>query len=255
MHIVYFSPTGGTRKAAYIIGKEIDPQATEIDITDHTRQQNSYELNGEDTLLVAVPVYGGRVPSVAIDRLKRITGHNTPAILVVVYGNRDYDDALLELKTTMESNGFQTVACIACIAQHSIMRVYAKGRPDSDDETILKNFSEQIKTKFVQLKNGESFTEIQVKGNADYKIYNGVPLKPRAGKKCTQCGKCAALCPTNAISPENPRMTDESKCISCMRCIAVCPQNARKINPLKLFLSIRAFKEKCETRKEPELFI
>ena len=97
MHIVYFSPTGGTRKAAYIIGKEIDPQATEIDITDHTRQQNSYELNGEDTLLVAVPVYGGRVPSVAIDRLKRITGHNTPAILVVVYGNRDYDDALLEL--------------------------------------------------------------------------------------------------------------------------------------------------------------
>ncbi|HCP42006.1 MAG TPA: hypothetical protein DIT83_00685 [Barnesiella intestinihominis] len=95
MYIVYFSPTGGTRKAAYIIGKEIDPQATEIDITDHTRQQNSYDLNGEDTLLVAVPVYGGRVPSVAIDRLKRITGHNTPAILVVVYGNRDYDDALL----------------------------------------------------------------------------------------------------------------------------------------------------------------
>ncbi len=122
MHIVYFSPTGGTRKAAYIIGKEIDPQVTEIDITDHTRQQNSYDLNGEDTLLVAVPVYGGRVPSVAIDRLKRITGHNTPAILVVVYGNRDYDDALLELKTTMESNGFQTVACIACIAEHLCQR-------------------------------------------------------------------------------------------------------------------------------------
>ena len=178
MHIVYFSPTGGTRKAAYIIGKEIDPQATEIDITDHTRQQNSYELNGEDTLLVAVPVYGGRVPSVAIDRLKRITGHNTPAILVVVYGNRDYDDALLELKTTIESNGFQTVACIACIAEHSIMRVYAKGRPDSDDETILKNFSEQIKTKLVQLKNGESFTEIQVKGNADYKIYINSDKEP-----------------------------------------------------------------------------
>ena len=103
MHIVYFSPTGGTRKAAYIIGKEIDPQATEIDITDHTRQQNSYELNGEDTLLVAVPVYGGRVPSVAIDRLKRITGHNTPAILVVVYGNRDYDDALLEMSDILSA--------------------------------------------------------------------------------------------------------------------------------------------------------
>ena len=87
MHIVYFSPTGGTRKAAYIIGKEIDPQATEIDITDHTRQQNSYELNGEDTLLVAVPVYGGRVPSVAIDRLKRITGHTGIGITTMLYLN------------------------------------------------------------------------------------------------------------------------------------------------------------------------
>ena len=62
MHIVYFSPTGGTRKAAYIIGKEIDPQATEIDITDHTRQQNSYELNGEDTLLVACLLYTSPSP-------------------------------------------------------------------------------------------------------------------------------------------------------------------------------------------------
>lgn len=101
----------------------------------------------------------------------------------------------------------------------------------------------------MQLKNGESFTEIQVKGNADYKIYNGVPLKPRAGKKCTQCGKCAALCPTNAIPQENPRMTDESQWYLLHEMYAVCPQNARKINPLKLFLSIRAFQGKMRNKK------
>ena len=118
--------------------KEIDPQAAEIDITDHTRQQNSYELNGKTPYCSCSCVW--RKFFVAMNRQKRITGHNTPAILVVVYGNQDYDDALLELKTTMESNGFQTVACIACIAEHSIMGVYAKGRPDSDDETILRFF-------------------------------------------------------------------------------------------------------------------
>ena len=102
----------------------------------------------------------------------------------------------------------------------------------------------------MQLKNGESFTEIQVKGNADYKIYNGVPLKPRAGKKCTQCGKCAALCPTNAIPQENPRMTDESQCISCMRCIAVCPQNARKNKSTEIISIYSGFQGKMRNKKK-----
>lgn len=255
MYIVYFSPTGGTRKAAEIIGKEIDSDATVVDITPYSQRDKRYELNSDDALLVAVPVYGGRVPAIAIERLKCITGHETPAILVVVYGNRDYDDALLELKSAMESNGFQVIAGIACIAEHSIMRVYAQGRPDDTDQIVLKHFAERIKSKLENLKKGETTEEIQVKGNSPYKIYNGVPIKPRANRKCTQCGICAELCPVNAIPRENPRETDLEKCISCMRCIAVCPQKARSVNPLKLFMSIRAFRKKCKDEKEPELFI
>ena len=155
MHIVYFSPTGGTRKAAKIIANAIAPTTAEIDITDHKQQEEPIELTPDDSILVAVPVYGGRVPAVAINRLKRITGHNTPAIPVVVYGNRDYDDALLELKSALEANGFKTVACIACIAEHSIMRVYAHGRPDTADTARLQEFGRQIKAKLSKLKPGE----------------------------------------------------------------------------------------------------
>ena len=104
MYIAHFSPTGGTRKAAEIIGRALDPQATEIDLSSPKSVATPLDLSHDEVLLVAVPVYGGRVPAITLERLKRITGHDTPAIPVVVYGNRDYDDALLELKTALEAN-------------------------------------------------------------------------------------------------------------------------------------------------------
>ena len=96
MYIAHFSPTGGTRKAAEIIGLALDPQATEIDLSTPKSVATPLDLSHDEVLLAAVPVYGGRVPAIALERLKKITGHDTPAIPVVVYGNRDYDDALLE---------------------------------------------------------------------------------------------------------------------------------------------------------------
>lgn len=255
MYIAHFSPTGGTRKAAEIIGRALDPQATEIDLSTPKSVVTPLDLSHDEVLLVAIPVYGGRVPAITLERLKRITGHDTPAIPVVVYGNRDYDDALLELKTALEANGFRSIAGIACIAEHSIMRVYATGRPDEADKHLLTQFAARIADKLDAVKNGAVPAPIEVKGNPQYKPYNGVPLKPHASRACNRCGTCAALCPVGAIPLDNPSKTDTSKCISCMRCIAVCPQQARKVSKLKVALSIRMLKKACESRKEPELFI
>ena len=255
MYIAHFSPTGGTRKAAEIIGRALDPQATEIDLSTPKSVVTPLDLSHVEVLLAAVPVYGGRVPAIALERLKRITGHDTPAIPVVVYGNRDYDDALLELKTALEANGFRPVAGVASIAKHSIMRVYATGRPDEADEHLLRQFAARIADKLDAVKSGTAPAPIEVKGNPQYKPYNGVPLKPHASRACNRCGTCAALCPAGAIPLDDPSKTDTSKCISCMRCIAVCPQQARKVSKLKVALSIRMLKKACESRKEPELFI
>lgn len=254
VYIAYFSPTGGTRKAAEIIGRAIDPQATEIDLSTRTRGNGPLDLGLTDVLLAAVPVFGGRVPAVALERLREIAGHDTPAIPVAVYGNRDYDDALLELKTELESNGFRPIAGIACIAEHSIMHVYATGRPDASDEKVLKQFATQITAKLNRIKGGIA-APITVKGNPEYKPYNGVTLKPHATRACNRCGTCAALCPVGAIPLDNPQKTDSKACISCMRCIAVCPHQARKVSKLKVALSIQMLKKACESRKEPELFI
>ena len=135
------------------------------------------------------------------------------------------------------------------------MRVYATGRPDEADEHLLRQFAARIADKLDAVKSGTAPAPIEVKGNPQYKPYNGVPLKPHASRACNRCGTCAALCPAGAIPLDDPSKTDTSKCISCMRCIAVCPQQARKVSKLKVALSIRMLKKACESRKEPELFI
>lgn len=123
------------------------------------------------------------------------------------------------------------VAAIAAIAEHSIMRQYAAGRPDLADEKEIQQFAETIWTK---IRNGEALSEVKVPGNENYREYHGVPLKPKAGGTCNQCGACAAQCPVGAIDSKNPKNTDKDKCISCMRCLSVCPKHARKLNELML---------------------
>ena len=69
--------------------------------------------------MAAVPSYGGRVPEIAVSRLKQMKGNGARAVLLVVYGNREYEDTLLELSDVMEAAGFSPVAAVAAVAEHS----------------------------------------------------------------------------------------------------------------------------------------
>ena len=53
-------------------------------------------------ILLAAPVYGGRVAPTALERLARLRGQGQAAVAVVVYGNRDYEDALLEIRAGVQ---------------------------------------------------------------------------------------------------------------------------------------------------------
>ena len=144
------------------------------------------------------------------------------------------------------------VAAIAAIAEHSIMRQYAAGRPDLADEKEIQQLAETIWTK---IRDGEALSEVKVPGNENYREYHGVPLKPKAGGTCNQCGACAAQCPVGAIDSKNPKNTDKDKCISCMRCISVCPKHARKLNELMLMVASRKMAKAFAGRKGNELFM
>ena len=249
---IYFSPTGGTKKVANIVAKGIGGEVLAVDMIKHPEKLHQIEFKAEDVCLVAVPSYGGRVPTVVVDELKKIKGNGAKAVLVAVFGNRDIDDTLTELQDVLTASGFTCFVGMEAVAEHSLMHQFAAGRPDLEDEKMLMLFAKEIKEK---LAHGNGEAELNLPGSHDYKEYNGVPLKPKANKKCISCGLCAKECPAGAIPKDNPRMTDKEKCISCMHCVSVCPKNTRHYSKLISMIAGQKMKKNCTERKENKLYI
>lgn len=248
-----FSPTGGTRQVTDTITKAWGMPVNEIDLTNAETNFAAISLKKDDIAIIAVPSYGGRVPLLAAQRISKIHGNQAPCVVVCVYGNRAYEDTLIELNDIAVKNGFNVIAAVAAVAEHSIMHQYATGRPDVKDQHNLQVFAKKILEK---INNGVAETSaLQIPGNYPYKKVGGVGLVPKADNKCTNCKQCAENCPAQAISRENVKVTDSKKCISCMRCVVNCPQSARKINSAMVSAAALAIKKACSTRKENELYI
>jgi len=252
LYRMIFSPTGGTEKVADALSCGWDCEQETVNLLEVDRDYGVYKLEADDVCIVAVPSFGGRVPAVALERLSSMKGNQARAVLAAVYGNRDFEDTLLELKDTLEVAGFRCVAAVAAIAEHSIMHQFAAGRPDEKDVAQLKAFAEQIREK---LKGDKAQEPASVPGNRPYRKYSGVPLRPKADKTCRQCGVCMRECPVHAIPKEDMTRTDEDMCISCMRCIAVCPSGSRKLNKVMVNVAAQKLKKACAEPKQNELFL
>ena len=248
---ITFSPTGGTKRVADILANELSSEFFEIDTTDRTTDFSVYNFTKDDVCIISMPSYSGRVPKVAVERLLQMHGNGASAVIVAVYGNRDYEDTLIELRDTAIQAGFTIVAGVAAIAEHSIIREFAANRPDKEDKIELQSFMKTIIEKI----HAGVVQQPSIPGKYPYKEGSARPLIPYVTENCTKCGMCSFACPTGAITVENTDTVDSSKCIFCMRCISLCPHEARKID----FDGYEALRERirpiCEVRKNNELFI
>lgn len=251
VHMVYFSATYTTQKIVVAVAEQFNGKLLKHDITQSVPSEDI--VCGEnDILIIGMPVYAGRIPVQGAKAIGKLAGANTPAIIVCVYGNREYDDALLELKELVENNGFKIISAAAFVAQHSIFPQVAAHRPDTSDIELARSFGARSNTIISSLPDCRSIPSINVKGNKPYKIPKPIPLKPKGNAKCNKCGICVSLCPTQAISADAPRKTDADKCISCGRCIVVCSQKARYFGGLLYKIVNKKFLKDNSARKEPE---
>ena len=246
---VFFSPSGATEKIVSMFSARISNNVHSINLLTEIIH-DEIQFRPDDIVVIALPVFFGRIPSVCVNMLKNMKGNKTPLIALAVYGNRAYEDALLELTDILEANSFIITAAGALIAQHSIFPQIASGRPDQSDTDKIKEFAEKCTA---ILEYGE-IGSVPIPGNTPYRSVHSLLFHPYTDHRCIHCCACATNCPVSAISKENPRVTDKKACINCTSCIHVCPVNARKYHGLKYEISRNRLKKICTPRREPEFF-
>lgn len=255
MKLVYFSPTGTTRKLIMETARNIDAKSVSFDFSVYKEKKPVLKFSAQDFALFGIPVYYGRVPALFTEYLNGISGNHTPAALIAAYGCREYEDALIELKTELEKRGFIIIGTAAFPAEHSIVPEIGARRPNKNDLKYAAEYGIELNRK---LRKTETFTESisGIPGNIPYRKYGKNALFPKADVNlCTECGACAKTCPAGAISPADPKKTDHKKCIGCMKCVRSCRQRARYVNGLKIGMAEKKLKKVCDSSKEPERFL
>lgn len=262
---MYFSPTGTTEKTVKAIAVNLAGAKgfTACDFTLPEGGKDPAIFKEGDLVVVGVPVYAGRIPNVLLPYLDTMAGNGASAIAVVVYGNRDYDDALIELKDTLIEHDFRVIAGGAFIGEHSFSTILGANRPDKKDLQTAKDFAARIADK---LKNGWELGELNVKGKRPYRKYympktaEGQDNKafrqvtPLTSEDCTDCKTCAEVCPMGSIDYDEVKKLN-SICIKCCACIKRCPVGAKYFDDPDYLFHKNRLEAAFTERREPELFL
>ena len=267
---LYFSATGTTRKtvcavaaaAAGVLGCPWEARS----FTLPTERAEQLSFAAGELVIVGTPVYAGRVPNVLLPFVaEQLAGNGALAVPVVLYGNRNYDDALMELRSILQEGGFACVAGAAFVGEHSFSRVLAAGRPDEADCALMEGFGEAVGRKVRRL-DAAPAEPVAVGGCEPIRPYykprdregnfiNILKVKPVTDRgKCSGCGLCAVKCPMGSIKADNVAEV-AGICIKCCACVKGCPTGAKYFTDEGYLYHQHELEEMYERRAEVDMFL
>lgn len=259
---MYFSPTGSSRRIALSLAVEASQALglarTEWNVTAPQSRGSGRAFASDDILVFAFPVYAGRVPLPLVSTLEKLEGNNARAVVAAVYGNRDYDDALLEAVDMLTERGFRVIAASAVVAEHSLTAHVGTGRPDADDLDKVEHFAREFAAKIAGASADAPAPDsacLAIKGQRPYKERPpAVDIRPKTNDDCTECFLCAFDCPMGVISRDDPREV-ATGCIRCFACVKGCLSKAKYFDDERVMQICAMLESKCTARREPEFFI
>ena len=239
---VYFSGTGTTRRTveriAGGIASRLNLPAESVDFSRPAVRQETLRFGEKDLVVFGTPVYAGRVPNVLLPFLQeRIVGGGALAVPVVLFGNRNYDDALIELRNILAADGMYPIAAGAFVGEHSFSRVLGANRPNAEDEALMDEFAARVAELAAGL-DAAPVKSVAVRGKEPLRPYytprdragnpiNILKVKPKTDmSRCGGCGLCADLCPMGSIDPADVSAV-RGICIKCCACVKGCPTGAK----------------------------
>ncbi len=263
---IYFSPTGNCEKVCHaMLSGAKATKAVEQQIIDITLPKNrvaDYRFDKNDLVLLCVPVYAGRIPNKLqpfVDN--NLKGSRTPAIVAVCYGNRSFDNALIELRETLTPHGFHVVGALAIPSEHAFSHLLAPSRPNAVDlqritdavsQMVLCDEESQHETLPLP---GEWPCNYYVPKGEDHQPVNFLKAKPVTdSERCTRCGLCAQHCPMGSISQTDPT-TIEGICIKCHSCIRRCPSHAKQFDDQQFASHVKMLEHEFTAEKALEIFL
>lgn len=266
---VYFSATGTTKRLVTAVADNLSQkfggpcEIFDFTLPEERKAPKSFEA--DDLVVFGTPVYAGRVPNVLLKYLMTLEGNGAAAVPLVLYGNRDYDDALIELRDLLEQSRFHTVAAAAFVGEHSFSEILGSGRPDNRDVSLIREFAFGLCERLRRTEKEDYSCPVYVKGTR--KPYRGYyqprdrkgnfidirKVKPLTSGECDGCGICAKVCPMGSIRREDVGTVD-GICIKCGACIKKCPKHAKYYEDEGYLYHKTELEEQYTTRAEPEIF-
>lgn len=244
---VFFSPTGNTRKYLQGMTSDCGMPVTEFDVTGYGIEYYR-EFFSDELVVIGAPVYGGLLPSVAMERFSKLRGCQTPCVIVACYGNRAFDDSLIELAELLKRQDFVIYGAAALVGRHTYGSIQVD-RPNENDIQEAKDFLKRV------MRCNEEEPQISIPGHLPFqaKGAKGSFFPSTDSSSCLKCGMCVRKCPTGAIAKDCVTI-DTEKCISCFRCIRNCPAKAKSMNSPAYDAFAEMMSTKLAQPKENEFF-